>query len=159
MYPGEAATIGSEGAGVVLEVGASVEDLAAGDRVMGLIDGAFGPVAVTDRELLVPVPEGWSFVQAAAVPIVFLTAYYALVDLAGLQRGESLLVHAAAGGVGMAAVQLARHLGAEVFATASPAKWGVLAELGLDASTSPPRATWSSASGSAAAAGGAWTWC
>ena len=121
-----------EGAGVVLEVGEGVSDLAVGDRVMGLMDDAFGPVAVTARELVVPVPEGWSFTAAASVPIVFLTAYYGLVDLAGLQRGESVLVHAAAGGVGMAALQIARHLGAEVFATASPAKAGVLAGLGVD---------------------------
>ena len=60
------------------------------------------------------------------MPGVFLTAYYGLVDLAGLRPGESLMVHAAAGGVGMAAVQLARHLGVEVFGTASPGKWGVL---------------------------------
>ncbi|MFI5005484.1 MAG: type I polyketide synthase, partial [Solirubrobacterales bacterium] len=133
LLPGATAIgIGSEGAGVVLEVGEDVDDLAPGDRVMGLIEEAFGPVAVTDRELVVPMPEGWSFVQAAAAPIVFLTAYYALVDLADLQRGESLLIHAAAGGVGMAALQIARHLGAEVFATASPAKAAVLAELGLD---------------------------
>ena len=131
MYPGEA-VVGSEGAGVVLEVGEGVVDLVPGDRVMGLMGDAFGPVAVTERELLVGVPEGWSFVQAAGVPIVFLTAYYALVDLAGLEGGESLLVHAGAGGVGMAALQLARYLGAEVFATASPAKWGVLAGMGLD---------------------------
>ena len=131
LYP-DAAGIGSEGAGVVLEVGEGVEDLAPGDRVMGLMADAFGPVAVTERELVVAVPEGWSFVQAAAVPVVFLTAYYALVDLAGLRRGESLLIHAAAGGVGMAALQIAHHLGAEVFATASPAKAAVLAELGVD---------------------------
>jgi NAD(P)-dependent dehydrogenase (short-subunit alcohol dehydrogenase family)/acyl carrier protein len=78
------------------------------------------------------VPDGWSFAQAASVPIVFLTAYYGLVDLAGLKQGERVLVHAAAGGVGMAAVQLARHLGAEVFATASPGKWEALRRLGLD---------------------------
>ena len=60
------------------------------------------------------------------MPVVFLTAYYALVDLAGLQAGESVLIHAATGGVGMAAVQLARHLGAEVFATASQAKWATV---------------------------------
>ena len=131
VYPG-GAVIGSEGAGVVLEVGEGVGDLAPGDRVMGLMPEAFGPVAVAERELVARMPEGWSFVQAAAVPSVFLTAYYALVDLAGLKDGESLLVHAAAGGVGMAAVQLARHLGAEVFATASPGKAGVLAGLGLD---------------------------
>ena len=132
LYPGEE-VIGSEGAGVVLEVGEGVDDLAPGDRVMGLVQESFGPVAVTYRELVVPLPEGWSFVQGAAVPIVYLTAYYALVDLAGLQRGESLLVHAATGGVGTAALQIARHLGAEVFATASPAKAAVLSELGLDA--------------------------
>ena len=85
MYPGEVA-IGGEGAGVVLEVGPGVEDLAVGDRVMGLLDGAFGSVAVTDRRLLVPVPEEWSLARAASVPVAFLTAYYALVDLADVQR-------------------------------------------------------------------------
>jgi pimaricinolide synthase PimS1 len=131
MYPGGGA-IGSEGAGVVLEVGGAVEDLAPGDRVVGLLSDAFGPVALTDRRLLARMPEGWSFAQAASVPLVFLTAYYALVDLAGLRAGERLLVHSAAGGVGGAAVQLARHLGAEVFGTASPGKWGTLAAAGLD---------------------------
>ena len=125
-------TIGGEGAGVVLEVGEGVSDLAPGERVMGLMDDAFGPVAVADRDLVVPMPADWSFVQAAAVPIVFMTAYYGLRDLAGLEGGESLLIHSAAGGVGMAALQLARHLDVEVFATASPAKASVLAELGLD---------------------------
>ena len=66
------------------------------------------------------------------MPVAFLTAYYALVDLAGLRAGERVLVHAGAGGVGMAAVQLAKHLGAEVFATASPSKWETLRALGLD---------------------------
>jgi acyl transferase domain-containing protein/NADPH:quinone reductase-like Zn-dependent oxidoreductase/short-subunit dehydrogenase/acyl carrier protein len=131
MYPGEA-SIGGEGAGVVVEVGAEVRDLAAGDRVMGLMDGAMGTVAIADSRLVVRVPGGWSFVQAASVPIAFATAYYALVDLAGLERGERLVVHAAAGGVGMAAVQIARYLGAEVFGTASPGKWDVLHALGLD---------------------------
>ncbi|HEX8742891.1 MAG TPA: beta-ketoacyl synthase N-terminal-like domain-containing protein, partial [Thermoleophilaceae bacterium] len=124
MYPGEAA-IGGEGAGVVLEVGADVTTLAPGDRVMGVI-AQIGPVAVADHRLLVPVPEGWSFARAAATPVAFLTAYYGLVDLAGLRAGERVLVHAGAGGVGMAAIQLARHLGAEVFATASPGKWDAL---------------------------------
>jgi mycoketide-CoA synthase len=124
--------LGGEGAGVVLEVGPGVEDLAPGDHVMGLMTGALGPIAVADRRVVARVPEGWSFTQAASVPVVFLTAYYALVDLARVQRGERLLVHAAAGGVGMAAVQLARHLGARVFATASPGKWGALEQRGLE---------------------------
>ncbi|GFE41882.1 type I polyketide synthase [Streptomyces tubercidicus] len=132
MYPGEAGALGSEGAGVVLEVGPGVQDLQPGDRVMGMFFGAFGPLAVADRRLLARIPEGWSFTQAASVPLVFLTAYYALVDLGELQAGESVLVHSAAGGVGMAAVQLARHLGAEVFGTASPGKWETLRSSGLD---------------------------
>jgi acyl transferase domain-containing protein/D-arabinose 1-dehydrogenase-like Zn-dependent alcohol dehydrogenase/acyl carrier protein len=125
-------TIGSDGAGVVLEVGAGVEELVAGDRVMGVLSGGFGPVALSDHRLLVRMPTDWSFTRAASVPGAFLTAYYALVDLAKLRPGERLLVHAAAGGVGMAAVQLAIHAGAEVFATASPGKHGVLRSLGLD---------------------------
>nr|WP_107908416.1 MDR/SDR family oxidoreductase [Streptomyces chartreusis] len=116
---------------MVVEVGPEVTGLVVGDRVMGLLDGAFGPLAVTDARLLARVPEGWSFEQAASVPIVFLTAYYALVDLAGLKESESVLIHAAAGGVGMAALQLAQHLGGEVYATASEPKWPVLRELGL----------------------------
>ncbi|MEV6592280.1 type I polyketide synthase [Streptomyces acidicola] len=131
MYPGDAGRLGHEGAGVVLEVGPEVTDLMVGDRVMGLLDGAFAPTAVTDSRLLTRIPDGWTFEQAASVPIVFLTAYYALVDLAGLEAGESVLIHSAAGGVGTAAVQLARHLGAEVYATASEPKWPVVRDLGV----------------------------
>ncbi|MDG4750922.1 SDR family NAD(P)-dependent oxidoreductase [Micromonospora sp. WMMD718] len=132
LYPGDAGPLGGEGAGEVVEVGAEVTDLRPGDHVFGVFVGCFGPVAVTDRRLLAPMPVGWSYVEAASVPVVFLTAYHGLINLAGLTRGESVLVHAAAGGVGMAAVQLARHLGAEVYATASPGKWGALRALGLD---------------------------
>ncbi|MDC0773670.1 SDR family NAD(P)-dependent oxidoreductase [Streptomyces sp. HD] len=132
MYPGEAGLLGGEGAGVVTEVGPGVTGLAVGDRVMGMFPGSFGPVAVADARTVARVPAGWSFAQAASVPIVFLTAYYALTELGGLEAGESVLVHAAAGGVGMAATQLARHLGAEVFGTASAAKWDTLRELGLE---------------------------
>ncbi|MEV5162917.1 SDR family NAD(P)-dependent oxidoreductase, partial [Streptomyces sp. NPDC053728] len=130
MYPGHA-TMGIEGAGVVLETGPGVAGIVPGDRVMGLLSGGFGPTAVTDHRMIARIPDGWSFTEAASVPIVFLTAYYGLVDLAALQPGESVLVHAAAGGVGMAATQLARHLGAEVFGTAGPGKWDALRELGL----------------------------
>ncbi|QUI36282.1 SDR family NAD(P)-dependent oxidoreductase [Streptomyces alfalfae] len=129
-YPGEA-DMGSEVAGVVTEVGTGVTDLAVGDRVLGMVTKGFGPLAVTDRRLVAPMPAGWSFARAASVPLVFLTAYYALHDLAGLRRGESVLIHAAAGGVGMAAVQLAHHWGAEVFATASPAKWDTVRTAGV----------------------------
>ncbi|WP_345025841.1 polyketide synthase dehydratase domain-containing protein, partial [Streptomyces sedi] len=122
---------GGEAAGVVVEVGSAVTDLAVGDRVMGFVPQSFGPVAVADHRLVVRVPAGWSFEQAASAPVVFLTAWYGLVELADLKAGESVLVHAAAGGVGMAAVQLARHLGAEVYATASPPKWPAVRAQGI----------------------------
>ncbi|HKS49200.1 MAG TPA: SDR family NAD(P)-dependent oxidoreductase, partial [Amycolatopsis sp.] len=123
--------IGKEAAGVVLEVGPDVTGIAVGDRVLGLVPASFGPVAIADHRLVAPIPAGWSFATAASVPVAFLTAYYALADLGGVAAGEAVLVHAAAGGVGMAAVQLARHRGADVFATASTAKWPVLRSLGL----------------------------
>ena len=129
MYPGPAIA-GAEGAGVVAETGPEVEGLVPGDRVLGLMAG-LGSVAVADARMLVKVPAGWSFTQAASVPVAFATAYYALVDLAGLRAGESVLIHAGTGGVGMAAIRVARYLGAEVFATASEGKWPVLAGLGL----------------------------
>ncbi|MFT2020347.1 SDR family NAD(P)-dependent oxidoreductase, partial [Streptomyces sp. 796.1] len=132
MVPGQVG-LGGEGAGVVTAVGPDVTHVAVGDRVMGIFDRAFGPTALTNAHMVAPVPEGWTFHQAAAVPTVFLTAWYGLVDLGGLVAGESVLIHAGTGGVGMAAVQIAQHLGAEVFATASPAKHGVLEGLGVDA--------------------------
>ncbi|MEV0882034.1 type I polyketide synthase [Micromonospora echinofusca] len=124
--------LGNEGAGVVLGVGPGVTDLAPGDRVMGIFSGSFSSAAVTDRRLVTRIPDGWSYTDAAAVPVVFLTAWYGLVELARLRAGESVLVHAAAGGVGMAAVQIARHLGAEVYGTASPGKWPALRATGFD---------------------------
>ncbi|MFJ8502340.1 alcohol dehydrogenase catalytic domain-containing protein, partial [Streptomyces sp. NPDC093992] len=101
MYPGEA-TLGSEGSGVVTEVGPDVTGLAVGDRVMGLIPESFGDVVVADARTVAPVPAEWSFAEAASVPVAFLTARYALGDLAGLRPGERVLIHAGAGGVGMA---------------------------------------------------------
>jgi NADPH:quinone reductase-like Zn-dependent oxidoreductase/thioesterase domain-containing protein len=132
MYPG-GGLLGAEIAGVLTETGPEVAGLTRGDRVLGVAAGGFGPVAVTDARLLARIPDGWSFARAASVPAAFTTAWYALVDLAGARPGQKLLVHAAAGGVGMAAVTVARHLGLEVYATASPGKHGVLADLGLDA--------------------------
>ncbi len=129
VYPGEA-LMGGEGAGVVLEAGPET-GFRAGDRVMGLVPGAFGPVAVADHRLLAGIPDDWSFARAASVPVVFLTAWYGLVDLGRTGPGDRVLIHAGTGGVGLAAIQLARRLGAEVFATASPAKWDTLRAWGL----------------------------
>ncbi|WSQ12834.1 SDR family NAD(P)-dependent oxidoreductase [Streptomyces sp. NBC_01231] len=132
MYPDDRAPLGSEGAGVVVATGPGVGSCAVGDRVMGLWNGGFAPLAVADHRTLTRIPDGWSFTEAASVPVVFVTALYALRELARVRPGESLLVHSAAGGVGMAAVQLARVFGLQVFATASPGKWEVLRGLGVD---------------------------
>jgi acyl transferase domain-containing protein/D-arabinose 1-dehydrogenase-like Zn-dependent alcohol dehydrogenase/acyl carrier protein len=132
VYP-DAALMGTEAAGVVEAVGEGVTSVEVGDRVLGLFAGAYAERAVTDARLVAPLPPGWSFAEGAAVPIAFTTAYYALHDLAGVQRGQTVLVHAAAGGVGMAAVSLALHAGADVLATASPAKHDAVQARGLPA--------------------------
>ncbi|MFD4764542.1 SDR family NAD(P)-dependent oxidoreductase, partial [Streptomyces sp. NPDC058439] len=131
MYP-EPSPMGAEAAGIVVEAGPAVTDLAPGDRVFGLVPAGLGNVATAPRAQLARIPRDWSFSQAATVPVAFVTAYYGLVDVAGARPGESVLVHAATGGVGTAAVQLARHLGLDVFGTASPAKWDALRRAGLD---------------------------
>ncbi|MEU4117480.1 type I polyketide synthase [Kitasatospora sp. NPDC028055] len=132
LHAGEPGPLGLEGAGVVTATGPGVTGLAVGDRVMGLFPAAFGTVAHADHRTLVRIPEGWSFTRAAAVPVAHLAALHALVELGGVRAGDAVLIHAGAGGVGTAAVQLARHLGAEVFATAAPAKWPALRALGVD---------------------------
>ncbi|MYU16623.1 alcohol dehydrogenase catalytic domain-containing protein, partial [Streptomyces sp. SID8361] len=101
MVPGQTG-LGGEGAGVVVDIGPEVTHVSVGDRVMGILDQSFGPLAVTDARLLAPIPDGWSFRRAAAVPVACLTAWYGLTDLAGLRPGESVLIHAATGGVGTA---------------------------------------------------------
>ncbi|MFB7477233.1 SDR family NAD(P)-dependent oxidoreductase, partial [Kitasatospora sp. NPDC056184] len=131
MVPDDGRAKAGEVAGVVTEVAPDVTGFAPGDRVMGLLSTVLGPIAVTDHRWITHMPTGWSFAQAAAAPVVYLTAYYGLVDLAGVQRGESLLLHAATGGVGLATLELARHWGLEVFATASRGKWGTLREAGI----------------------------
>jgi polyketide synthase 12 len=135
LYPDPDAIMGIEASGVVIETSETVAGdarFAVGDRVMGLFPEGTGTVAVTDERLLVKVPAGWSHTAAATTSVVFTTAYYALTDLAAVKAGQRMLVHAGAGGVGMAAVQLARHLGVEVFATASRGKWDTLRAMGFD---------------------------
>ncbi|WP_234334874.1 type I polyketide synthase [Streptomyces sp. NRRL S-118] len=130
MYPGRG-VMGAEGAGVVTETGPGVTGFAPGDRVLGMWTGGFGPYAVADHRMVARIPDGWSYAQAASVPAVFLTAHYALDRLAQARPGQTLLIHAATGGVGMAALQLARHLGLTVYATASTPKWDTLRGLGV----------------------------
>lgn len=112
------ASLGLEFSGVVTRAGARVRGLLPGDSVMGFGSSCFASHIVTRADAVARMPEGWSFEAAATVPTVFFTVYYAFKHLADLQPGERVLIHGGAGGVGIAAIQLARHLGAEVFATA-----------------------------------------
>jgi acyl transferase domain-containing protein/NAD(P)-dependent dehydrogenase (short-subunit alcohol dehydrogenase family) len=128
-YP--ATALGLEIAGVVTETGAGVTSVAPGDRVMGIVPASIGPIAVADHRCVIKMPAGWSFAQSAAAPTAYVTAYLALRSLADVQPGDRVLIHAAAGGVGMAALQLARSWKAEVYATASSDKWAVLEQQGV----------------------------
>ncbi|MCI0790083.1 MAG: NAD(P)H-quinone oxidoreductase [Chloroflexi bacterium] len=133
--PGSPSDIpGLEFAGIVLEAGDRVMGMAEGDRVFGLLGGGgYASRTVTHHRMAIPIPDGWDFVQAAATPEVFFTAYDALFNRGNLQMGERVLVHAAGSGVGTAAIQLAHHAGAFVFGTAGSAKkLAGAAELGLD---------------------------
>ncbi|KAB2571677.1 Reducing polyketide synthase PKS2 [Lasiodiplodia theobromae] len=120
--PSPTASLGIEAAGVVTRVGSAVSSLAPGDRVAAMPDGAYGTHTRCKASSAARIPADMSFEHAASIPIVFCTAYHALVELARLQRGERVLIHAAAGGVGQACVQLARMLGAEVYATVGSAE-------------------------------------
>ena len=126
------ALLGGEGAGVVIEVGPGVTEFAVGDSVYGFFPDGSGTLVAGDVRLLQPMPADWSYAEAAAISAVFTTAYMAFVHLADVKPGQRVLVHAAAGGVGMAAVQLGRHLGLEIFATASRGKWDTLRAMGFD---------------------------
>lgn len=112
------ANLGLELAGTVSRVGEAVGEFRVGDEVMGFGPACFSSHVITRAGALARKPHAWTFAQAATVPTAFFTAYYALKHLANVQPGERVLVHGAAGGVGIAAVQVALHLGAEIIATA-----------------------------------------
>lgn len=112
------ASLGLEFAGIVSRAGSRVRDFRPGDKVMGFGAACFASHVVTRADAVARMPDAWSFESATTVPTVFFTVYYALKHLADLQAGERVLIHGGAGGVGIAAIQLAKYLGAEVFATA-----------------------------------------
>ncbi len=111
-------SLGLEFAGAVSRVGKNVISYKTGDRVMGFGPSSFGNRVVTHDSAIARIPGELSYEAAATIPSVFLTGYYALHHLARLQPGERILIHGAAGGVGIAAIQIAQHLGAEIYATA-----------------------------------------
>ncbi|WP_411033328.1 SDR family NAD(P)-dependent oxidoreductase [Shinella sp. BYT-45] len=127
------ATIGMEFSGRVAAVGEGVQDLAVGDRVMGIGPAAFSTHTVIRRAGLAKLPDELDLVAAATVPVTFLTAWYALVELGRARPGETVLIHGAAGGVGLAAIQIAKVLGLTIIGTAgSDEKRSYLRSLGVD---------------------------
>jgi synaptic vesicle membrane protein VAT-1 len=126
MYPDAPkppCVMGYEVAGTVESIGVGVSDHAVGDRVMaGTRFGGQAELVAVPADQMLPLPERLSFEQGAAFPVNYGTAYAALIVMGSLREGDRLLVHAAAGGVGIAATQIARNVGAEIFGTASPSK-------------------------------------
>jgi acyl transferase domain-containing protein/acyl carrier protein len=125
-------TLGLECAGVVSAVGAGVRGFKPGDRIMGSAKGCFRSQIVVPAETVYRMPKGLTFAEAATIPSAFATAYYGLVRLARIRKGDTVLVHLGTGGVGLAAIQIARHFGAEVISTAGSAnKRAYLRQIGV----------------------------
>ncbi len=123
--------LGGEFCGRVLEVGSEVSTVGEGDLVVGLAFGTFASEVITRAEMVTRAPEGIPVTALATIPTAFTSAQLSY-DLSGLRTGERVLIHAGAGGVGLAAIQLAQAAGAEVFATASAPKRGYLRSLGVE---------------------------
>lgn len=110
--------LGADCAGRVVRVGSDITSVRPGDEVYGLVASNFGPYATVFVDQVVPKPRNLTFAQAAAIPTVYLTAYHGLHSLARLAEGERVLIHSASGGVGLAAMEIAKWKGAEIYATA-----------------------------------------
>ncbi|MGE0658874.1 MAG: SDR family NAD(P)-dependent oxidoreductase [Reyranellaceae bacterium] len=125
-------TLGLECAGLVTAVGPGVRGFKPGDRIMGSAKGCFRSQIVVPASSVHRMPRRMSYVEAATVPSAFATAYYGLVRLARIRKGDTVLIHLGTGGVGLAAIQIARHFGAEVISTAgSPSKRAYLRQIGV----------------------------
>ncbi len=130
-YPGDPGELGMECAGRIRDVGADVEGWEVGERVVALAPGSLATSVTVSSALIAKLPQSLTDAEAASVPVVFATAELGLNRLAQLKRGERVLIHAAAGGVGWAAIEIARSVGAEIFATASREKWAYLRRQGI----------------------------
>ncbi|GAB0138685.1 t1pks [Epichloe bromicola] len=117
VVEGNPSGMGHEASGVIRAVGPDVQDLSVGDRVMFIHDGCFTTQLRLSKDICVKLDDSASFVQGAALPAVYATALSALIDISKLQRGQSVLIHAACGGVGLAAIQIAQNIGAKIYCT------------------------------------------
>ncbi len=127
----EDVTFGFECSGTIVAVGAGVEEWRIGDAVMALALGSLGSHVTVSSEFVARKPASLTHEEAATIPLAYLTAYYGLCKLANMKATDRVLIHAAAGGVGQAAVALARRAGATIFGTASPGKWEFLRSVGV----------------------------
>lgn len=135
--------VGYEVAGVVAAVGDGVDDVAVGERVLaGTRFGGYAERVVVGSRDVVPLDERLTFEQGAAIPVNYATAWAGLVRYGSLEPGERVLLHAAAGGVGIAATQIARGIGAEVHGTASPGKHDAIRGFGVDVAHDYTRSDW-----------------
>lgn len=132
--PGASSIIGLEMSGVIEEIGSEVTNWKIGDQVCALLaGGGYAEFVTVHSQCLIPIPADFDFGKAAAIPEVFLTAYQAIFYLLKLKKGERILIHAGASGVGTAAIQLAKSLGAkEIIVTASAGKHQICKDLGAD---------------------------
>jgi NADPH2:quinone reductase len=135
---------GGEFAGEIAALGDGVSGWKLGDRVMGRAIGSYAEYTVANPRSLMPIPKGMAWAEAAAIPNVFVTAHDAMVTNAQMSRGESILITAGSSGVGTAAIQIARHLGANpIIATSrSPSKSGALRDLGANEVVDPGKSGW-----------------
>lgn len=132
LYPGDPGPLGVECAGVVTALGSGVTGIKVDDAVIALAPGCFSKQVRTDARLVAPLPAGYSMQEGAALPVTYLTADYALRKLSRLQNGETILIHAASGGVGLCAIAMAQSIGARIIATAgSPTKREFLKSIGI----------------------------
>ena len=136
LYPGnppDAKWFGDDFSGVVTRVGRKVKDLRAGDEVVGIAPYSFRSYATVSRRQVFKKPASMDFEGAATLPTVFLTSHYAICHLAQMRKGESILIHAGTGGVGQAAIQIAKNIGLKIFATAgTPEKRQMLRDMGIE---------------------------
>jgi hypothetical protein len=132
MYPGDPGLPGCEYAGVVRRVGRLVEDMEVGTEVVGMGSGCLKSLKVSPRAHIHPKPKHLTMEEASIIPVVYCTVALALQELAALSQGETIIIHAAAGGVGMAAIQYAHRVGARVIGTASGGKHEILRSMGVD---------------------------
>tara|TARA_B100001996_G_scaffold202786_1_gene155270 strand:- start:982 stop:2013 length:1032 start_codon:yes stop_codon:yes gene_type:complete len=135
LYPGgpkPGSILGGEVSGVIDKIGENVKDLQIGDKVMGLtLNGSYSSQACIDADSIIPLPDNFNLDEAAAFPVTYITAYMMMFDLGNLQDGDTFLIHGAGGGVGTAAIQLAKTKNIQIIGTASSWKHDKLIKMGV----------------------------